>query len=290
MDWTKVRSMDRRAFLGALAAAGAGSVALSACATAGAAQGGRLDRVGVQLYTVRDRMQQNVPQTLQQVAAIGYREVETAGLYNLTPQQFRAELDRAGLVSPAGHNPITALRDNLETTLATAQTLGQRWVVVPWLDQAERNPAGYRRLAQDLNRAGTAARERGLRVGYHNHEFEFDVLEGGRSGYDILLAETDPALVDFELDLFWAVQAGHDPTTIFARHPGRFPLCHVKDMADIGGAQRMVEVGRGEIDFARIFGQAQQAGLRHFFVEHDNPDNSMESIRNSFQHLQQLSF
>ncbi|HEV2130246.1 MAG TPA: sugar phosphate isomerase/epimerase, partial [Longimicrobiaceae bacterium] len=225
---------------------------------------------------------------LQQVAEIGYDEVETAGLYDLSPEQFRARLDRYGLVSPAGHYPIQALRENLETTLAAAQTLGQRWVVVPWLDEGERTAEGYRRVAAELNRFGQAARERGLRVAYHNHEFEFAPLEGGTTGYDILLAETDPELVDFELDLFWATQAGRDPVEIFAGHPGRFPLWHVKDMADIQGQQRMVAVGEGEIDFRRIFAHAEQAGLRHFFIEHDNPEDSLASIRRSYEHVRQL--
>jgi sugar phosphate isomerase/epimerase len=285
--------MDRRKFLGSLAVAGLGTVGLAACARAGSAplnNGRRLDRIGVQLYTVRTRMQQGVPQTLRAVADMGYREVETAGLFDLTPQQFRAELDRVGLVSPAGHYPINALRDNTAGTLTTAAALGQRWLVVPWLDPAERTAAGYRRLAADLNSAGTAARDRGLRVGYHNHEFEFDRVDGQRTGMDILLAETDPALVDIELDLFWAVKAGHDPLTLFAAHPGRFRLCHVKDMADIGGAERMVDVGQGQIDFARIFARSEQAGLQHYFVEHDNPSDPMATLRNSIEHVRQLEF
>lgn len=258
----------------------------TAAGAAGAAQPGR--PIGVQLYTVRDRMEQDVAATLASVAQIGYREVETAGLYDLSAEQFRALLDQHGLASPAGHFPIQALRENLDGTLATAQTLGQQWVIVPWLDEAERTPEGYRRVATELNRFGTAARDRGMRAAYHNHEFEFASLAGGRTGYDILLEETDPALVDFELDLFWATQARHEPVDLFARQSGRFPLCHVKDMADVQGGQRMVAVGEGEIDFRRIFAQAEQAGLRHYFVEHDNPEDSLVSIRTSFQHVSQL--
>jgi sugar phosphate isomerase/epimerase len=284
--------MDRRTFLGTLASAGVGGLALAGCARPlpAGVPAGRLERIGVQLYTVRDRMQQDVPGTLQQIAGLGYREVETAGLYNLTAQQLREHLDRNGLVSPAGHYPIQALRNDLNGTLATAQTLGQQWVIVPYLDQSERTVDGYRRVAQDLNRAGASARDRGLRVGYHNHEFEFDPLPGGRTGYDILLDETDSTLVDMELDLFWAVRAGHDPVTLFERQPGRFPLCHVKDMVGVGTEHRMVDVGQGEIQFARIFAASRRAGLRHFFVEHDNPGDSIASIRNSIQHLQQLTF
>jgi sugar phosphate isomerase/epimerase len=288
-EWSAAWSMDRRSFLGAVAAAGAGGLALAACARAEtAAPGVPLDRIGVQLYTLRTLMQQGVPETLQAVAEIGYREIEPHSFFGLSAQQFRAEMDRHGLSSPAGHYSIVETRRDLAATLANAQTLGQRWIVIPWLEESERTLAGYRRVAADLNRFGAAAREREMRVGYHNHEWEFAALEGGRSGFDILLEETDPALVDFELDLFWTTHAGRDPVAIFARQPGRFPLWHVKDMADVGGTRRMVDVGQGQIDFARIFANAQQAGLRHFFVEHDNPEDPMRTIRNSYQHLRQL--
>jgi sugar phosphate isomerase/epimerase len=284
--------MDRRTFLERLAAAGIGGMTLAGCARAATVGGGgeRLDRIGVQLYTIRDRMQQDVPGTLQAVAGMGYREVETAGFFDRTPQQFREILDRNGLVSPAGHYPIAALRTDLNNTIAGARALGQRWIVVPWLEPAARTAEGYATLARDLNRAGVAARDHGIRAAYHNHEFEFEPLPGGRTGWDILLAETDPAVVDMELDLFWAVRAGADPVALFDRHPGRYRLCHVKDMADIGGAHRMVDVGQGEIPFARIFAASERAGLQHFFVEHDNPADSMTTIRNSIQHLQQLTF
>jgi sugar phosphate isomerase/epimerase len=284
--------MHRRRFFGTVAAAGFGGLVLSACGRPDSvrAAGGAIDRIGLQLYTVRDRMQQDVAATLRTVGEVGYSEVETAGLFGHSPAQFRDLLDQAGLVSPAAHVQLNELRDDQEATFATAQTIGQRWLIVPWLEQGMRTPEGYQRVAAELNQAGAAAAQRGLRVGYHNHEFEFEALAGGRSGYDILLDETDAELVDMELDLYWAVHAGHDPVNLFERHPGRFRLCHVKDMADPQGEMRMVAVGEGDIDFARIFGHAENAGLEHFFVEHDNPDDSLESIRTSFGNLRQLSF
>ncbi|MBR9990777.1 MAG: sugar phosphate isomerase/epimerase [Gemmatimonadetes bacterium] len=283
--------MDRKNFLTTMAATALAGVGLSACRQGtSAAGGGRLDALGVQLYTVRGAMEQDVAATLGEVAAVGYREVETAGLFDLSPEQFRAALDAAGLVSPAGHFPIDAIREQPEATLVVARTLGQQWIVVPWLDPAERDAAGYQRLADDLNAFGAAARDAGIRVAYHNHDFEFEPLGDGRTGFDLLLSGTDPSLVDLELDLFWAVKGGHDPIALFAAHPGRFALCHVKDMADIAGSQEMVAVGEGEMDFAGIFAHAGQAGLQHYFVEHDNPSDPVASIRTSFEHLRQLSF
>ena len=283
--------MDRRDFLSGIAATALTGLGLSACRQGTPAAGsGRLDRLGVQLYTVRGRMEQDVAATLREVAAAGYREVETAGLFDLAPDQFRAALDAAGLVSPAGHYPLDAIRQQPEATLGVARTLGQQWIVVPWLDPAERTAGGYERLAGDLNRFGAAARDGGMRVAYHNHEFEFEPLGDGRTGYDLLLDGTDPSLVDIELDLFWAVRGGRDPIALFATHPGRFALCHVKDMRDIAGSQEMVAVGEGEIDFAGIFARAADAGLEHYFVEHDNPPDPIASIRTSYEHLRQLSY
>jgi sugar phosphate isomerase/epimerase len=297
--------MDRRRFLGALAV-GLGGLGVAACnggeggapaggatagGAAGAAAGGRrLDRVGVQLYTLRNVMQQNVEPTLQQLSQIGYREVETFTFWDHTPEQFREMLDRHNLVSPAGHVQIDALRANADATLNAARTLGQNWAIVPFLAEGERTREGYRRVAGELNAWGQLARDRDMRIGYHNHEFEFEPLDGGGTGMDILLADTDPNLVDFELDLFWAVRGGHDPIAMFERHPGRFPLCHVKDMRGIGTQNEMVSVGEGDIDFAAIFARSDDAGLRHYFVEHDNPEDPIASVRQSYAYLQQLTF
>jgi sugar phosphate isomerase/epimerase len=284
--------LDRRGFLVTLAGAGLAGLGLSACRGAANTPPARasLNRIGVQLYTVRDQMQRDLPATLRAVADTGYQEVETAGFFNLTPQQFRQALDRVGLVSPSGHYPINALRENLDGTLSAAEALGQRWVVVPWLEERERNVAGYSAVAADLNRFAQTARARGIRLAYHNHDFEFHPLEGGRTGFDLLVEGTDPDLVDIELDLFWASKEHQDPVTLFERHPGRYPLWHVKDMEDPRGAQRMVSVGEGDLDFARIFANAERPGLRHFFVEHDNPQDSLASILTGYQNLRQLSY
>jgi sugar phosphate isomerase/epimerase len=131
-----------------------------------------------------------------------------------------------------------------------------------------------------------------MRFAYHNHDFEFADLGGGRTGFDILLAGTDPALVQFELDLYWATRARRDPVALFAANPGRFPLCHVKDLRDPQGTQAMAPVGEGTIDFARVFARAPQAGLRHYFVEHDTaaeyPGGPLASLRASYGALRRL--
>ncbi len=243
-----------------------------------------LERVGIQLYTLRGLMQQDVARTLAAVAEIGYSEVEFAGYFDHPPQRIRELLDAHGLRAPAAHVGIPEVGDGWERVLDTAEQIGHRYVVTPWIPKEQRTAEGYQRLAELFNQAGTAARARGLTFAYHNHDFEFAPM-GGRVPFDVLLDETDPELVCFELDLFWVTKGGYDPLDYMARHPGRFPLVHVKDMAADG---EMVDVGQGQIDFGRIFARARQAGIRHYFVEHDDPPDPVESARRSYGYLHRL--
>ena len=240
---------------------------------------------GIQLYTVRTLMSQDVAGTLESLARIGYREVELAGLHGHTPQAMRDALDRSGLSAPANHIGLPELRRDAPRVFAEARALGNRYVIVPWLDAHEREtlPA-YERLADELNEFGRAAKAAGVRLGYHNHDFELRPIDG-RVPYDTLLAGTDPQLVAMELDLFWLAKGGGDPVAYFTRHPGRFALVHVKDMSASG---EMVDVGRGTLDFRRVFAQAEAAGIRHAFVEHDEPADPIASARESYAALRDL--
>lgn len=276
---------DRRRFL---RAAGAGLAALAlpmpafACGT-----GGRIDRIGVQLYTLRSELARDFEGTLAAVRKIGYEEIEFAGYHGHTPEQILAVLGRHGLRAPAAHVPLEALRDDPERTFDAAEMLGHRYLIVAWLAQAHRSSVdALRRTADTFNRVGEAAADRGLRFAYHNHDFEFTPVEN-RLPYDLLLDETSPLHVWFELDLFWIRKGGHDPLEYFGRYPGRFPLVHVKDMA-AGG--EMVDVGDGVIDWARIFGRRDQAGIEHFIAEHDEPADPLASVRRSHEYLSALRF
>lgn len=294
-------AVSRRSFLLGLAAVGAGgSTLLSACArratvTTGAAARSiapTADHIGVQLYTVRDLLQQDFEGTLERVAEIGYRHLEFAGYYNRTPEQVRALLDRLKLASPSAHIGVPLLRQDLAGQLAAAKTIGQSYITVPSYPYAQGGGlAAYKEAAAELNRWGEACRAQGLRLAYHNHDREFLTAEGGVTGHDVLMRETDPALVDFELDLYWAVRGGHDPLQLFQRYPGRFAMWHVKDMQDPQNTKAMAPVGQGTIDFKSIFAHAAQSGLRYFFVEHDNAattGGSLASLRTSFAYLHQL--
>jgi sugar phosphate isomerase/epimerase len=248
---------------------------------------GSLDRVGLQLYTVRTLMAEGVERTLEMVAEVGYREVEFAGYFERTPRELRATLDGLGLAAPATHLGLNILRDRLEETIETAATLGHRYLVLPSLPSEDHDSLDdYRRIGNEMNRIGEVCRASGLRFAYHNHAFEFQRMDG-RIPFDVLLEETDPQLVQIELDLFWIIDGGQDPLAYFEAHPGRFHLCHIKDRLADG---TMVEVGAGEIDFAAMFAQAENAGLEHYFVEHDQPNDPGASVRESYRHLSRLTW
>ena len=247
--------------------------------------GRRLDRIGLQLYTVRDLMQADVARTLEQVAEIGYREVEFAGYFGVAPRRIRDLLDGLGLASPSTHLSLRELGPELPRTLELAEAIGHRYLVVPSLDEKDRRTLDdFRRVAAALNRAGEAARARGLQVGYHNHDFELAPIEGVRP-YDVLLRETDPALVSFEMDFYWMASGGADPLAYFDRHPRRFHLCHLKDMDSAGD---MADVGAGGLDFGALLRRRDEAGLRHFYVEHDHPRDPLASVRASHRFLRSL--
>lgn len=276
--------MDRRTFLETSGvAAMAASLGPMACRQASA--GRRLDRIGVQLYTVRGEMEKNLEGTLDRVAEIGYDEVEFAGYFGRSAEQIRDALQASGLTAPSAHVPVGSLGDGWEAQLDAATIAGHRFVVVAWIPPGQRQRIDdYKRYAEQFNRAGERARERNLTFAYHNHDFEFEPIDG-QIPYDTLLAETDPTLVEFELDLFWITDGGQDPIAYFGNHPGRFPLVHVKDMNAAGD---MVPVGAGVLDFPGIFMHQAEAGIRHFFVEHDNPEDPFASIAAGFEYLQQL--
>jgi len=296
--------MNRRTFLQTSVAAAAASL----CSRDVLAQQGRIDRIGLQLYSVRDLMKQDMPGTLAKVAAIGFKEVEFAGLFDRAPKDVRAMLDQNGLTAPASHVDWNTVGKNLPAVLDTAKTLGQQFVIIPYLtDEDRKRPDVYKRLAELLNRTGAEAAKAGIQMAYHQHGFEFvpSLDLGGQMPYDYLLANTDPKLVKMELDLCWIAAAEQDPIAYFNKYPGRFPLVHVKDWLRDGkpatsyaGALgpdtkftgNMANVGQGSIDWKAIFAQAGKGGVRHFIIEHDNPKDPLVDLAGSFKYVQNLRF
>jgi len=277
--------IDRREFIGTMGALAAGAV-LPACRTARTTS--RISQIGIQLYTVRDLMKNDVEGTLAAVAGAGYTEVEFAGYFDKTPAEIKAMLDRHGLVAPAVHSGSIAPADWAKA-LEAANVIGHKFIVMPWIPVERRKTLDdWKQVAADFNRLAASAKAAGLQFAYHNHDFEFPLVEG-RVPYDLLLAETDPKLVQMEIDLYWITKAGADPLAYFARWPGRIPLVHVKDGKGPPD-WAMTEVGSGVIDWKRIFAKSQQAGIQHYFVEHDKPADPIASITASCAYLKQLEF
>jgi len=278
--------------MGALAVTGACSQGgmQQTGATTLASQRRRLERIGIQLYTVRQQMQRDVPGTLARLAEIGYRDVEFAGYFGRTPEQTRALLTQYGLGSPSTHVGYDQLGANWDRALDDALARGHRYVTVPWLPEAARSAEASRRVADEFNRAGEAARRRGLRFAYHNHDFEF-VRTGDTTPFEILLASTNPEFVSFQLDVYWAVKAGSDPSALIRQHPTRFTMLHIKDSAGPPD-HTQVDVGAGTIDFGAILrlDQSQRGVIEHAFIEHDQPADPLAFAKASFDHLSRLEY
>jgi sugar phosphate isomerase/epimerase len=250
-----------------------------------------LDKVGIQLYSVRQEMQRDMPGTLARLAEIGYREVEFAGYFGRTPAEVRALLERNRLSAPSTHLPIEVMRGNWDKALDDSVAIGHQFVTIPWLPENLRgNAESWRSVAKEFNRAAERARSKGLGFAYHNHDFEFKRTDG-LVPFDILLAETDPALVSFEMDIYWVTMAGGDPRAYFRQYPTRFSMVHVKDSAGPPN-HAQTDVGSGTINFASILGldADQKHSVKHAFVEHDQPPDPMAFAKKSFDYLSKLEY
>jgi sugar phosphate isomerase/epimerase len=276
--------MDRRTFLSTMTAA-----TLLARTWARAAENRRINPIGMQLYTVRKEMAQDFDGTLGKVAAIGYKEVEFAGYFGHDAKQVKASLNAVGLTSPSAHIDYKQVTTNLPAVLEAAHIVGHEYIVCPSIDEKVRHEPGiWQRTAEAFNRAGEEARKAGIQFAYHNHWFEFEKDSDGKLPYDILLSETKADLVKLEMDLFWIVKGGADPLTYFKRYPARFPLVHVKGR-DPNGNMSSVNA-ENSIDWKKIFSHSEEAGIRHYFVEYDDPPDAFDSLKTSYQYLEQLRF
>ena len=293
------REIGRRTFLYELAAIGVGTSMLGACARAvsvgsasQSAASASTNQIGLQLYTVRDLLEKDFEGTLERVSQIGYTNLEFAGYYNRTPEQVRAVLDRLRLISTSSHIGPQLMRQDAAAQIRSARIIGHDYITIPSYPFArDGGVAAWKQGAAEFNRWGAMCRDAGLRLAYHNHAPEFAPLEGGPTGYDVLMREVDPALVDFELDLYWTAFADQDPLALFAKYPGRFAMWHVKDLQMTEGKKAMAPVGRGTLDFRTMFAHAREAGMKHFFVEHDNAattGGSLASIQASYSSLREL--
>jgi sugar phosphate isomerase/epimerase len=292
-----LHAMNRRTFLETATTATAATLLTSRLGWAATEH--KIEKIGVQLYTVRDQMKSDFDGTIAKVAQIGYKEVEFAGYFGHTGQQVRAACDKNGLAAVSTHVQYDELDDKFPSVIETSKVIGLKYIVCPWIpEDVRKSPDIWKKAAEKFNHCGEQSKKAGMQFAYHNHWFEFLPVDG-KLPYDELLKECDAKLVKMEIDLCWITAAGADPLKYFNLYPGRFPLVHVKDLKTLpkvtaGGAQNygdtvdLTEVGSGIIDWKNIFAQSEKAGIKHYIVEHDHPKQPFESITKSYQYLEKL--
>jgi sugar phosphate isomerase/epimerase len=258
------------------------------------------ERIGLQLYTLRDELPKDVKGVIAKVAAAGYREVETFGYskengyWGLKPEAFKALLTSHGLTTPSGHYGMDLLFgedkwDEVKMNIEVAKALGQTYLTIPYVNEKFRRTADdLKRLVEKVNKTAEMCKQAGLKTGYHNHDFEFKPVDGVTL-FDVMMKEGDPKLLHFELDLYWVVRAGKDPITLFKEHPGRIVMVHVKDM-DKTRHDLNTEVGSGSINYRAIIKTAKQAGVQHYIMEQENfiDIDPYTSITKSFGYMKNV--
>ncbi len=272
---------SRRDFIKLTAAGTLGAVMLSNYSCKGSGKPG----IGLQLYTIRDAMDTDVPGSLKKVSDIGYKYLELAGyadgkFYKYLPADFKKLVNDLGMEILSSHTQVEAQGITLENAKKMAEDhakLGVKYCIQPWVvEEARTTIASYQKMAADWNKVGSIMKENGLLFGYHNHNFEFATVEGKIPYFDVFMTELDKDLVTMELDMFWTTKAGQDPVEIIKKYPGRFELFHMKDMFTkeapfftTVGVKDFAPVGAGVIDFKRILAVKDIAGMKYLVVEQD---------------------
>lgn len=301
---------NRRKFIQSAGALALGTMALSGKAATLLNNVKGEHAIGLQLFTFFGVIDEDVKGTLTKIAALGYKELESAfskkgGFYGMSPKEFKAMVNDLGMAWTSHHvlgapfklppgakmpvgadgkplviPPMKNLREDMQQLVDDAAEGGIKYLVcanspTSTLDE-------IKSTIKVLNKTGEAAKKVGIQFAYHNHDMEFHQVDG-KVPYDLLLSETDAKNVKMELDLAWAIKGGKNPVEMFKQHPGRFPLWHVKDLD--AKRETILPVGSGTIDFKPIFAAASSAGMKHFFVEHDMPKDPLASITNSISYL-----
>ena len=295
-------SQNRRGFLKTSAAGALGVMALGPLGCTNAAAVGKKGLgVGLQLYSIRDAMDLDVPGSLKKVSDLGYKYLEMAGysdgkFYGYAPEEFKKMANDLGMEVLSSHTMVEAegiTIDNAKIMADAHAELGVKYCVQPWVNEPDRNIESYKKMIGDWNKVGKIMKEAGIQFGYHNHNFEFLNMDGIVPYYDLFLPEMDADLITMEIDLYWVTKAGQDPVEMFNKYPGRFQLFHLKDMYTETEPYFDVikddisPVGAGLIDFKRIMAAKEKAGMKHFFVEDDNQGNGkpFEGIGTSINNI-----
>ena len=248
----------------------------------------KIENAGIQLYTVRKEMLADAAGTLKKLAIWGIKQIESAGsekgyYYGLQPAEMKKICDGLGMKLSSGH---IHLDDKFPQTIEGAVAAGQEYLICASMPTTGQTIDNYKKTAEAFNKAGEACKKANIKFGYHNHDFEFD-KENGQVFYDVLLDNTDPALVHMELDLGWVVATGNDPLLYFKNHPGRFELWHLKDM-DLH-KKESTEFGKGGLHILEILQHSKQSGLKYFYIEQEEYlHNAMDSMKENMDYLAKL--
>lgn len=277
---------SRRRFLRTSGAFAAGSVLLPGILQA--AKRNAAKDVGVQLYTVRKEMLEDNMGTLKKLAALGYKEIESAAsakgyYYGFKPAEIKKVCNDLGMTLRSGH---VHFDDKWQQTIDDAKEAGQEYVIVSSMPSSGQTVDNYKSVADAFNKAGEAAKKSNLSFGYHNHDFEFE-KENGKTLYDVLVENTDPKYVNLEMDLGWVIVTGNDPMAYFAKYPGRFPLWHLKDM-DMQ-KKHSVEFGKGGLDIKKMLAAAKKSGMKYFFVEQEEYSTTpFDALAYNYDYLKKM--
>lgn len=283
-------ALGRRSFLATLGgiALGASRPGTLAALTRTGLPATKLSKIGIQLYTVRRAATADLAGTLERLANIGFKEVELAGYYNKTAAEFRDLLKANGLTAPSGHIAIELIENNPAKAFADAHAVGHQWVTVPSLPRGKHETEDdWKRVAAQFNAAATKAKAEGFRFAFHNHN---DIVrtQNGILPVDILMRESDPALVFYQMDIYWAVSGGADPLALLARFPGRFKMFHVKDGKPPYNDASQTDLGQGTIDFKPIFRNGTD--MEHYFMESDSAADPLAFADAGYKYLAKLEY
>jgi sugar phosphate isomerase/epimerase len=256
------------------------------------------EQVGLQLYSLRNQLGTNVPATLAQIKSWGITNVELAGTYNLTPEQFKLQLDAQGLNAFSGHFPFDRLRTDIEGVAKDAKTLGLQYVGCAWIPHGDTfDEKTCRDATEVFNQAGEALAKHGLKFFYHVHGYEFQPGPDGTL-LDMLVTGTNPKFVNFQMDVFWIVHPGQNPVKLLEKFGPRWQLMHLKGMRETtptglltghSDVTNDVAVGTGKIDYAPILQAAKKAGVKWYVIEDESP-LSEEQIPQSYHYLETLQW
>lgn len=261
------------------------------------ASGGIDTPIGVQLYSVRNELDMDLAGTLRAVREAGFDRVETYSLHGMSVVDFRALLDDSGLSVGSIHAPYERVAGDIGAVAEEARALGSSWIAVAWIPhEGDFDVDDMDRAIADFTAVGEALKSEGMRLAYHCHGYEFREAEGGGTLFDRFMENTEPGVVDVEMDVFWVKWPGFDPAALIEKYPGRFPLYHMKDMregtelGDLSGhapLETNVPVGMGMIDFPAIVRAAEAQGVEEYIIEYEHTD-ALISIQQGLEYLKSL--